>query len=191
MKTSSRAHTLGWTIGAVLVWTSCAQPELTIRVEPSGTWVYVDGRFASPGRVQTPATGADDAPRYERAPKYVEPFDHEMPMRYYGTTRLSARRPAVSERGDPAMSEKGEKDESLTVDWLELRQDVTIDEPFSPWLFPFDFVLECVTYPFAADLRYAHRTTIELQKRPEVIDGILPRDHDATRARAKRAREER
>ena len=75
---------------------------------------------------------------------------------------------------------------------MDLHQDVTIDEPFSPWLFPFDFVLECLTYPFvSSELRYAHRIEIELQRRPEVPRGIHPRNLAAILARAKRAREER
>ncbi len=151
MKTSPPVHALTWTIGVAVTLAGCAQPKLSIRVEPTGTWVYVDGEFTSPGREQTSTASTIDAPKYERAPKYVEPFDHEMSLRYYGTTRLSARRPATSERG--------EKDESFTVDWMDRRQDVTIDEPFSPWLFPFDFVLECLTYPFvSSEVRYALRT---------------------------------
>ena len=176
MKTRSHVQALSWILGVAFALTGCAQPELAIRVEPTGTWVFVDGEFASPGREATGARAAD-APNYERAPKYVEPFDHEMPLRYYGAVRLSGRQPAT--------------EDSLTVDWLERRAEVTIDEPFTPWLFPLDFVLECVTYPFVADSRYAHRTSVELEKRPEVMGGVRPRDLTAISTRARRAREER
>ena len=182
MKTSFQVHAAIRLVGVAVALagcalSGCAEPELAIRVQPTGTWVYVDGEFTSPGR-EPEAPRTLDAPKYDRLPEYIEPFDHEMPLRYYGTTRLSARMPPTGE--------------SRSIDWLEQRQDVTIDEPFSPWLFPLDFVLECLTYPFvAADTRYAHHVTVELQRRPEVLRGIEPRDLPTISTRAKRAREER
>jgi hypothetical protein len=181
MKNSVQVHAASRLVGAVALagfaLAGCAEPELAIRVKPTGVWVYVDGEFTSPGR-EPEAARALDEPKYDRLPEYIEPFDHEMPLRYYGTTRLSARMPATQG--------------TRSIDWLEQAEDVTIDEPFSPWLFPLDFVLECLTYPFVdADARYAHRVTIELQRRPRVIQGIEPRDLPTISTRAKRAREER
>jgi hypothetical protein len=93
------------------------------------------------------------------------------PLPYYGTTALRGTMP--------------------TNEWVEVRRQVTIDEPFSPWLLPFDFVLECVTYPFASDDRYEHRVAIAVPARPEVTPGITPRDLPALKARARAALGER
>jgi hypothetical protein len=93
------------------------------------------------------------------------------PLPYYGTTSLRGTMP--------------------TNDWVDIRRQVTIDEPFSPWLLPFDFLLECVTYPFASDDRYEHRVAITVPARPEVTPGITPRDIPALEARAHAALGER
>ena len=96
-------------------------------------------------------------------------------LRYYGTTQLSGRE-AISVREGPRR-----RDRSV---------DVELPEPFSPWFFPFDFVLEACTYPFAT-ARYQNRVRLALPERPELVDGISPRDLPAIRLRAEQALEER
>ena len=53
---------------------------------------------------------------------------------------------------------------------------------------PFDFVLECLSYPFADEARYHHRTSVALERRPPDVKGKRPRHIAEIRARAKAAR---
>ena len=90
--------------------------------------------------------------------------------RYYGTTTIHCRQPS------PMRAEE----------LLDLHHQVERNEPFSPWLFPFDFVLEAVTLPFDPD-RYQQSLAIKLKTRPTPVGGIRPRNLSAIRERARQA----
>ena len=100
--------------------------------------------------------------------------DVPLPAPYYGTARVGARMP-----GDLP----GRRRRDQTV-------EAVLEEPISPWLFPLDFVLEVLTYPFRGD-RYSTYVAIELPERPEILPGVTPREMPAIRARAEAARRER
>jgi len=96
-------------------------------------------------------------------------------LSYYGTTQLSARQGSSPEIGTRL------RDRSLAIE---------LPEPFSPWFFPLDFVLETCTYPFAGE-RYRHAVRLSLEPRPALVDGISPRELPAIRLRAEQALRER
>lgn len=146
---------------------ACAVPEFEIEPGPVGASVYVDGR-----RVFTRSTApAEPTEPASTAATTAPARSLKTPLRYYGTVAITGSMP--------------------TNDWLDVRREVTIDEPFSPWLLPFDFVLECVTYPFRSEARYAHRVVITVPERTEATPGIAPRDIPALKARARAALGER
>jgi hypothetical protein len=93
-----------------------------------------------------------------------------VPLRYYGTTALHGREPP----------------DQPPAELLDQRQTITVEEPFSPWLFPLDFLLETMTFPFQTD-RYQHRATLELGPRTQLVDGIPPRNLGAIQEAARRA----
>ena len=101
--------------------------------------------------------------------KHVDP-KHKLENRrvrlaYYGIVSLSIR-----QRGERSESDRRAK-------LLDTRQLVEIDPPFSPWMFPLDFILECTTYPFAGD-RYDHAISIRLPPRPKSAIGTPPPSRD-------------
>ncbi len=153
-------------VGAALCLPGCAVPKLHIEAEPTHTAVYVDGKHVFTR--QPPSDKAKlDADAAEPTPPETS---LETPLRYYGTATISGTMP--------------------TTEWVDVRHNVTIDEPFSPWLLPFDFVLECVTYPFRGD-RYENRVTVALTPRREETPGVSPREIPALKARASAALGER
>ena len=89
---------------------------------------------------------------------------------YYGTTTIHCRQPS------PMRAEE----------LLDQHRQVERNEPFSPWLFPFDFLLEAVTLPFDSD-RYQQSIDIKLQARPTPVRGIRPRNLSIIRERARQA----
>lgn len=94
----------------------------------------------------------------------------ETPRRYYGTTKIHSRQPGSM------------REEEL----FDLHHRLVADEPFSPWLFPLDFLLEAVTLPWNND-RYQQSVTLELRARPTPIGGVRPRNLAAFRDRARQA----
>ena len=89
---------------------------------------------------------------------------------YYGTTSIHSRQPG-----------------SMREDELfDLHHQLRADEPYSPWIFPVDFLLEAMTLPWSPD-RYEQRVSLELQARPTPIGGVRPRNLTAFRERARQA----
>ena len=106
-----------------------------------------------------------------RRAKPSQPGDAiERRRRYYGTTSIHSRQPGLA------------REQEL----IDLHYQLNADEPFSPWLFPFDFLLEAITLPFNSD-RYRHRVELELQARSTPVGGIRPRNLNAIRERARQA----
>ena len=96
----------------------------------------------------------------------AEAFPADAP--YYGTYDLLA--------VEPLRAPGPDEPQPGTV-----RSRLTIDEPFSPWLFPVDFVLEVITQDWTATPRHATRLEIEPSVPPEDDDA----ERDALRARAR------
>lgn len=94
-----------------------------------------------------------------------------LPLSYYGTMSVSGRQA---------------KSDNEFIVLFDQTKKVTVDEPFSPWLFPLDFLLEVATYPFQ-DSDYIHSVHIELADRPPIVDRATPENLQPIRARAKRA----
>ena len=95
-----------------------------------------------------------------------------LPLSYYGTTSVSGRQT------------KGDDDEFISL--FDETRRVTVNEPFSPWLFPLDFFLEIAAYPFQ-DSDYTHAVHIELSERPPIVDRVSAADLQEIRSRARRA----
>ena len=131
---------------------SCAVPEFDIRPTPADAVMFVDGSHV-PHRKNDPVPGA------------------RVPLRYYGTTTISARQRPKIDNPDKRLDE---------------RRQVVVNEPFTPWIFPFDFFLEAFTYPFR-DQTYGHRIVLDLKPRPPLVSGVTLRDFDAICERARRA----
>jgi hypothetical protein len=90
---------------------------------------------------------------------------------YYGTTVVSGQEAAGGESG---------------ITRSDDRSSVTTLEPYSPWLFPLDFLLEVATYPFNPD-RYEHLVRVDLPVRSPVESGTRPGSVDPIRQRGKLA----
>ena len=139
----------------------CAVPEFDIRPAPANAVVYVDGSRVA-RRKDDPLPGA------------------RVPLRYYGTFTVGARQlqNIAQPDADPVAAPARRLDE---------RQKVVVDEPFTPWIFPFDFFLEAFTYPFR-NLTYRRRIVLELPPRPPLVGGLTLRSLvEAIRERARRA----
>lgn len=106
---------------------------------------------------------------------------HEVPFRYYGTTRWDAEPADVLERPTGP----------LVPDWRHLptSRSIELPPPASPWIFPLDFPLELLAR--LANGRADVHTTVEVQPAPldtreeaEVLLTEMP----ALRQRAQEAR---
>ena len=106
--------------------------------------------------------------REVRPPAPGAPIEIRRP--YYGSTSIHSRQPG-----------------SMREDELfDLHHQMLANEPFSPWIFPFDFLLEAVTLPWNPD-RYEQRVDLKLRTRPTPIGGVRPRNLAAFREHARRA----
>ncbi len=70
---------------------------------------------------------------------------------------------------------------------LEELQFLQVDEPFSPWLFPADFLLEFLSYPFTHE-GYQHHLRLAPPPRQVLVPGVDPADLGTIRSRAMAAR---
>jgi hypothetical protein len=94
----------------------------------------------------------------------------ERDLRYYGHVALSA-------RVNP--------DPSRERDYLEDLRLVPVPVPYSRWLFPLDFLLETVSYPFWDP--YDHEVNMALKVRTLLVPGVADPDAEAIRLRAQAA----
>ena len=148
----------------LVVAAGCRGPRVVIRPNPVDSAVFVDGAF-----VPTDAT--------------LEALSHPagvrtIPYRYYGQLQVTAL---------PA----GER--LLEVDAAPprpARQLVELSPPAPRWIFPFDFVVEMVTLPFAGmgDVE----VDLQLAEEPEpILPGQVPAGFDELRERARASRGDR
>jgi hypothetical protein len=165
----------------------CASPELVIDRSPAAARLFLDGRLLPARPSPLPASGSAALEPEQKQGTEQEQAHGEgperppqpgtettrLPLPYYGTTTLTLRPPVRLRR-------------AAAYDATRLEQ--TIVEPFSPWLFPLDFVLEALTHPFAGAARYTHQVAIALEPRPAPVGGSAPRDDLAIRERAEAAR---
>lgn len=89
---------------------------------------------------------------------------------YYGTTLVHSRQAGAL------------RDEQL----VDLHHRLHADEPFTPWIFPFDFILEVITLPFSSD-RYRYTVDLQLPPRKTLVSGKQPPDLLEMRDRARKA----
>ncbi len=94
----------------------------------------------------------------------------EVDLRYYGHVAVSAR-----------VNPGPERDR----DYLEERRLVAVPVPYSRWLFPMDFFLEALSYPFLDP--YNHEVNLVLSPRTLLVPGVADPDAKAIRARAQQA----
>jgi hypothetical protein len=94
----------------------------------------------------------------------------EVDLGYYGHVALSARINPSAYREQ---------------DYLEDHRLIAVPVPYSRWLFPLDFFLEAVSYPFHDP--YNHEVHVVLQPRQLLQPGVADSDADAIRLRAHRA----
>ena len=95
----------------------------------------------------------------------------ELDIGYYGHVAVSAR-----------VNPGPERDR----DYLEERRLVPVPVPYSRWLFPMDFFLEALSYPFLDP--YNHEVNLALKSRTLLVPGVADPDAEAIRARAQQAR---
>lgn len=95
----------------------------------------------------------------------------EVDLGYFGHVALSARVNPSAQR---------------ETDYLEEDRLVAVPAPFSRWLFPLDFFLEAITYPFLDS--YHHEVNVALEPRTLLQPGVADQDAEVIRARAERAR---
>ena len=98
----------------------------------------------------------------------------DLPLGYYGDVALSARVNPRAQR---------------ETDYEEEYRLLAVPPPFSRWLFPLDFFLETVTYPFRDP--YDREVNMPLQPRTLLQPGVADKDAEVIRARAEKARLER
>ena len=96
----------------------------------------------------------------------------ELPFRYYGTTTI-----------DVLPAAAGGQDIQRTPN----RQDVVIEPPCPPWLFPFDLLGEVAVRAFAGAPQQQASVTTKLAENG-VVEGPPPSGLDDLRARAQDAR---
>lgn len=117
---------------------------------------------------------APDAPRVFVDGMQVGSGTVRQPLPYYGTIEVrTVPRPAPVEQDDPPPPR------------AEVVTQFTVPEPFSPWLFPLDFVLETL---FEAPFRDepAHRLAVELPEAPPpAVTGFRPPRLEELRARGR------
>jgi hypothetical protein len=101
----------------------------------------------------------------------VTPQDEPITFRYYGNSLLEAE-PETEDGRFP---------------YLRAELTVTISEPFTPWVFPFDFLVEVLFHPFVGT---GHQSaTLQLPENPNLgAEGVEPPGADEVRARGQRAR---
>ena len=95
----------------------------------------------------------------------------ETDLRYYGHVAVSAR-----------VNPGPERDR----DYLEERRLLAVPVPYSRWLFPMDFFLEALSYPFFDP--YNHEVNMALKPRTLLVPGVADPDAEAIRVRAQQAR---
>ena len=105
----------------------------------------------------------------------VTPQDEPITFAYYGERLLQA---------------EPEAEEHERFRYLRAERSLTVSEPVTPWVFPFDFLVEVITQPFAGT---AHQSvTLQLPENPNrVLQGVEPPGAEEVRARGVRARVER
>ena len=101
----------------------------------------------------------------------VTPQDEPITFRYYGNSLLEAE-PETEDGRFP---------------YLRAERMVTISEPVTPWVFPFDFLVEVLFHPFVGT---SHQSaTLQLPENPDLgAEGVEPPGADGVRARGKSAR---
>jgi hypothetical protein len=92
--------------------------------------------------------------------------------------------------GERLLQAEPEAEEHERFRYLRAERSVTVSEPVTPWVFPFDFLVEFVTLPFAGT---AHQSvTLQLPENPNrVLQGVEPPGVEEVRAGGMRARVER
>ena len=163
---------------------ACAGPSVHVEVQPPSSAIVVDGVTIPPvgPPVRPPAAAArpDMAPgptSRDRAPVPAPSGTAQVPFLYYGTVAVAALPPSPPPPAPQA-----------------LRQPVHALVPLPPpapgWLFPFDFLVDAIGWPWRADP--AAVVTLQLPPAgPERQAGVEPPDADALRARARAMRAER
>lgn len=136
-----------------------------------GLWLVASGLpgCATPNLVAT--AGPPDSTVYVDGREAGAQGFAERDLRYYGQVAVGAR---VNPRRD------------RDRDYLEERLLVPVPVPYSRWLFPMDFFLEALSYPFHDP--YNHEVNMALQPRTLLVPGVADPDADAIRRRAEQAR---
>ena len=122
---------------------------------------------------ESPSLRIDPTPTTARVALDGEPVGSgptEMRQPYHGTARIDLR-PRVESQALPTYR----RDSQL----------VELEAPVSPWLFPFDLVVELVSYPWREELRVI---PTELERLPELTEGVEPVGMPELRERAAGAR---
>ena len=102
----------------------------------------------------------------------VTPQDEPITFEYYGERLLQA---------EPQTAEHER------FRYLRAERSVTVSEPVTPWVFPFDFLVELIIQPFGGAADQA--VTLQLPENPsQVLQGVEPPGAEEARARGMRAR---
>jgi hypothetical protein len=96
---------------------------------------------------------------------------------------------AVGYYGEVAVSAAVDPAPERERDYVEELRLIPVPVPYSRWLFPVDFLLEAVSYPFWDP--YDHRVELALKPRSLLEPGVPDPDAEAILARARQARLER
>jgi len=127
------------------------------------------GSCATPNLVAT--AGPPDSTVYVDGRQAGAEGYAELDLKYYGHVAVGAR-----------VNPRRERD----VDYLEERRLVPVPVPYSRWLFPVDFFLEALSYPFQDS--YNHEVNLALKPRTLLVPGVADPEADAIRLRAQQAR---
>lgn len=151
---------------------ACAGPRTNVQVQPPTATLLVDGVSLPPLDAAPATAAAGSAARGGGAGGGAD-----VPFVYYGTIAVTA----VPQSPAPATP-------------LVLRQPVHELVPLPPpapgWLFPFDFLVDAIGWPWRADA--AANVSLRLPPAgPEPQAGIEPPEADALRSRARAMRTER